>query len=155
MEIFDEDIFDDELYKLVVAIVQRGYSDEVVFAAKSAGAKGAVILSGKGVGESNRKFFGFKIDPENEVVMLLVKEEIVVPVMKAIYFAADYQSSARGLVFALPVSYVTGMTHIKEDDQEPAEGEDKEEKKEENIEDKEPDNKEEKKKKQLRKSNKN
>ncbi len=118
MDIFDEDIFDDDLYKLVVAIVQRGYSDEVVFAAKSAGAKGAVILQGKGSGDSERKFFGFKIEPENEVVMMLVKEEIVVPIMKAIYATTDYQSGARGLVFALPVSYVTGMTHIKptEDD---------------------------------------
>ena len=82
MDIFDEDIFDDDLYKLVVTIVQRGYSDEVVFAAKSAGAKGAVIMQGKGVGTSEHKFFGFKIDPENEVVMILVKEELVVPIMK-------------------------------------------------------------------------
>ena len=115
MDIFDDDIFDDELYKLVVAIVQRGYSDEVVFAAKSAGAKGAVIMQGKGVGTSEHKFFGFKIDPENEVVLILVKEEIVVPIMKAIYAMTDYKSSARGMVFALPVSYVTGMTHIKID----------------------------------------
>ena len=113
MNIFDDDIFDDDLYKLVVAVVQRGYSDEVVFSAKSAGAKGAVILQGKGEGASERKFFGFKIEPENEVVLILVKEEIVVPIMKAIYAMTDYQSSARGMVFALPVSYVTGMTHIK------------------------------------------
>ena len=115
MNIFDEDIFDDDLYKLVVTIVQRGYSDEVIFAAKSAGAKGGVILQGKGSGSSERKFFGFKIDPENEVVMMLVREDIVVPIMKAIYAITDYQSAARGMVFALPVSYVTGMTHIKND----------------------------------------
>lgn len=114
MDIFDEDIFDDDLYKLVVAVVQRGYSDKVVFSAKSAGAKGAVILQGKGAGESKKQFFGFKIDPENEVVLILVKEEIVVPIMKAIYSTTDYQSSARGMVFALPVSYVTGMTHSKD-----------------------------------------
>ena len=118
MDIFDEDIFDDDLYKLIVAIVQRGYSDEVVFAAKSAGAKGAVILQGKGAGSSEKKFFGFKIDPENEVVMMLVKEENVVPIMKAIYLVTDYQSSARGMVFALPVSYVTGMTHVRKLDEE-------------------------------------
>ena len=116
MDIFDSEIFDDDLYKLVVAVVQRGFSDEVVFAAKATGAKGAVILQGKGAGSTERKFFGFKIDPENEVVLILVKEEIVVPIMKAIYSIADYQSSARGMVFALPVSYVTGMSHIKPED---------------------------------------
>ena len=117
MNIFDEEIFEDDKYKLVVTIVQRGYSDEVVFAAKAVGAKGAVILQGKGAGSSDKKFFGFKIDPENEVVMMLVKEEIVVPIMKAIYQVTDYRSAARGMVFALPVSYVTGMTHIKVDEE--------------------------------------
>ena len=115
MDIFDNDIFDDDLYKLVVTIVQRGYSEDVIFAGKNAGAKGAVIIQGKGAGSSERKFFGFSIDPENEVVMMLVKEELVVPIMKAIYAVTDYKSRARGMVFALPVSYVTGMTHIKED----------------------------------------
>lgn len=116
MRSFDEEIFDDGSFKLVVAIVQRGYSEEVIFSAKSAGAEGGVVLSGKGRGSSEKKFFGIKIDPENEVVLIIVKEENVVPIMKAIYQATDYQSSARGMVFCLPISYVTGMTHAREED---------------------------------------
>lgn len=114
MQLFDENIFDDDIYKLVIAVVQRGYSDEVINAAKSKGAKGAVILNGKGKGESERKFFGFQVDPENETVLMLVKEELCVPIVKAIYSAVDYKSSARGMVFVLPVSYVSGMTHSKD-----------------------------------------
>lgn len=124
MEIFDEEIFDDDSYKLIISIVERGYSDEVIFAAKSAGAKGGVVLNGKGSGTSEKKFFGMKIDPENEVVLILVKEKDVVPIMKAIYASCDYQSAARGMVFCLPVSYVTGMTHVKlnaEDEEMPEE----------------------------------
>ena len=117
MELFDNEIFDNETYKLVVAIVQRGYSDEAINAARSVGAKGAVILSGKGQGESERKFFGFEVSPENETVLILVKEEICVPVVKAIYGAVDYRSAARGMVFVLPVSYVSGMTHSRKDDE--------------------------------------
>ncbi len=114
MELFDKDVFDDDIYKLVVAVVQRGYSDEAINAAKSKGAKGAVILSGKGRGESVRKFFGFQVDPENETILMLVKEEFCVPIVKAIYGAVDYKSAARGMVFVLPVSYVSGMTHSKD-----------------------------------------
>lgn len=117
MKLNDNEIFNDGSYKLVVSVVQRGYSDEVIFAAKSAGANGGVVLSGKGSESSDRKFFGFKIDPENEVVLIIVKEEIVVPIMKAIYQATDYQSAARGMVFCLPISYVTGMTHIREENE--------------------------------------
>lgn len=117
MKVSDNEIFNDGSYKLVVSIVQRGYSDEVIFAAKSAGARGGVVLSGKGSGSTERKFFGFKIDPENEVVLIIVKEKYVVPIMKAIYQATDYQSAARGMVFCLPISYVTGMTHIREEEE--------------------------------------
>ena len=113
MAIFDEEVFDDQTYKLVVAIVQRGYSDEAINAARSKGAKGAVVINGKGKGESKRSFFGFQVDPENETILILVKEEICVPVVKAIYAAVDFKSAARGMVFVLPVSYVSGMTHIK------------------------------------------
>ena len=123
MDLFDEEIFDDEIYKLVVAVVQRGYSDEVINAARNKGAKGAVILNGKGKGESERKFFGFQVDPENETVLILVREELCVPIVKAIYSAVDYKSAARGMVFVLPVSYVSGMTHSKKNNQEDTEEE--------------------------------
>lgn len=118
MELFDEEIFDNKTYKLVVAIVQRGYSDEAINAAREKGARGAVILNGKGKGESERKFFGFQVNPENETVLILVEEEICVPVVKAIYSAVDYKSAARGMVFVLPVSCVSGMSHAKKDDEE-------------------------------------
>lgn len=117
MSILDDEIFDDDSFKLVVAIVQRGYSEEVIYSAKSAGAEGGVVLNGKGSGSSEKKFFGMKITPENEVVLIIVKEKDVVMVMKAIYHATDYQSSARGMVFCLPISYVTGMTHIREEEE--------------------------------------
>lgn len=125
MNIFDNEIFDDGSFKLVVAVVQRGYSEEVIYAAKSVGADGGVVLSGKGSNPSEKKFFGIKIDPENEVVLIIVPEENVVPTMKAIYQATDYQSAARGMVFCLPISYVTGMTHVREEDEEDIEIEEK------------------------------
>lgn len=112
MELFDE-IFDKDDYKLVVAVVARGYSGEVINMAKAAGAKGAVVLSGIGSGESKKTFFGFSVSPENEVVMIVTKTEIVIDVIENIYKAVDFKSRARGLVFALPIDHVTGMSHIK------------------------------------------
>lgn len=118
MNLFDDEIFDDETYKLIVAVVQRGYSDEAINAAREKGAKGAVILNGTGKGESTRKFFGFQVNPENETILMLVKEELCVPIVKAIYAAVDYKSVARGMVFVLPVNYVSGMTHTKNQEEE-------------------------------------
>ena len=114
MDIFDDEIFDDDNYKLIIAIVERGFGDDAINAAKTAGAKGGVVINGKGNGTSQRKFFGMIIDPENDIVLSLVKAELVVPIMKSIYASSNYKAGQRGFVFALPVSYVTGMTHIKE-----------------------------------------
>lgn len=116
----EDDILLDETYKCVVAIVSRGYAREVVRSSREAGARGAVILQGRGVGQSERKFFGTEIEPENEVVMIITQEQIAVPVMKAIYAAVDYKGPGRGLVFALPISYVSGMINAKQlfDDEE-------------------------------------
>ena len=41
--------------------------------------------------------------------MILVKDELVVPTIKAIYSVIDFKSEAHGMVFALPVSSVAGM----------------------------------------------
>ena len=114
----NDKIFDKDDYKLVVSIVARGYSGEVINMAKAAGAKGAVVLSGTGAGESKTSFFGFSVNPENEVVMIVTKTNIVIDVIENIYKAVDFKSRARGLVFALPIDYVTGMSHIKEDNPE-------------------------------------
>lgn len=112
------EIFDKDDYKLVVAVVARGYSGEVINMAKAAGAKGAVVMSGTGAGESQRSFFGLSVSPENEVVFIVTKTEIVIDVMENIYKAVDYKSRARGLVFALPIDNVTGMSHAKLDEEE-------------------------------------
>lgn len=118
MDIFDNEIFDNDNFKLVIAIVERGFGSDAINAAKTAGAKGGVVINGKGTGTSQRKFFGMAVDPENDIVMILVNSEIVVPIMKAIYASSNYKAGQRGFVFALPVSFVTGMTHIKEIDEE-------------------------------------
>ena len=114
MDIVESKLNDND-YKLVLAIVQKGFSDEVVEASRNAGASGACILQGKGTTNEKRKFFCFDIEPEKEVVLILVESENAVPITKAIYAAVDYKSEARGLVFVLPVSYVSGMSHSKLD----------------------------------------
>ena len=56
-----------------------------------------------------QNFLGFSVNPENTLVMILVKDHLVVPTMKAIYSVTDFKSEAKGMVFALPVSLVAGM----------------------------------------------
>lgn len=108
--IFEEDdIFSNEEYKLVVSIVKRGFETDVLEAAKSVGTNGGILLQAKGVSKLKKNFLGFSVNPENTLVMILVKDHLVVPTMKAIYSVTDFKSEAKGMVFALPVSLVAGM----------------------------------------------
>ena len=108
--VYDEDeIFSNENYKLVYTSVKRGFESEVLEAAKLAGHTGAMVMQAKAIDKFRKRFFGFSVDPESSVVLMLVKEELVVPVIKSIYSVVDFKSEARGMIFVLPVSLVCGM----------------------------------------------
>ena len=103
-------IFNDEIkeqqYKLVVAIVKKGYAYEVVKSATNAGGKGAMIVNGRGETVSKKRLFGMEIAPEKEMVLLVVKEELAYPIVKEIYAIANFKSDAKGTVMVLPISFL-------------------------------------------------
>ena len=98
------DTVKEDVNKLVLTIVKKGYAYQVVKVANENGGKGAVILDGRGVSDSKKRFFGMDIAPEKEVVIMVVKEEVVYPVVKSIYAIADFKSDAKGVVLVLPIS---------------------------------------------------
>ena len=108
-EFNEEEIFEKEDYKLVLAVVKRGFETEVLEAAKKAGHYGATVMQAKGISKQRHKFLGFGIDPETTLVLMIVKDELVLNVIKSIYSAVDFKSEAKGMVFALPVSLVAGL----------------------------------------------
>ena len=105
----EDDIFSEGDYKLVFTSVKRGYEGEVLEAAKLEGHSGAVVMQAKAVEKVRKRFFGFSVDPESSVVMMIVKSELVVPVIKSIYSVVDFKSEARGMLFVLPISMVCGL----------------------------------------------
>lgn len=109
-----ENIMLEDNYKLIIAVVNDGYAGEVIAAAKKAGNKGAVVMSGKSFEENERMFLGFRVHRSREVVLTLVKDELVVPVMKEIYKCVDVIGPANGCVMALPVENVAGFLSKEE-----------------------------------------
>ena len=59
-------------HDLIVAVIARGFSDYVVSAARDAGATGATIIDGRGTAEADQQVMGISIQPEREVVLILV-----------------------------------------------------------------------------------
>jgi len=95
---------------LIVAIVNRGYTDAVMDAALPAGARGGTVVHARGAGsEEASQFFGITIQPEKEMVLILVDHESKVPVMQAITRGAGLSTEGHGIIFSLPVNDVMGV----------------------------------------------
>lgn len=104
---------------LIVAIVNRGFTDLVMDAALPAGARGGTVVHARGAGsEEAAKFLGITIQPEKELVLILIRHEKKIPVMQAITRNAGMNSQGQGLVFSLPVTHVMGVARMTEEDTE-------------------------------------
>ena len=99
---------DEKKFELVVCIVNAGYSENVMTAARSAGARGGSIVRGRGsANPESEEFFGVTIQPDKEIVLVLVSADIKDAVLKAIYKNAGLSTEGVGIVFSLPVSRTT------------------------------------------------
>jgi len=95
-------------FELVLCIVNAGYSQVVMEAARAAGAKGGTVLRARGsANPESEEFFNIKIQPEKELVMILVPKTIKDDIIKAVYKDAGLPQEARGIVFSMPVNHTT------------------------------------------------
>lgn len=100
---------EDRLFSLLMAIVKKGYSDEVMEAAREAGAQGGTIIKARGTGEHEiAKFMGMMIEPEKDIIIILAKKGSRTAIMKSIYDKAGLHTEGNGLILSLPVEEVLG-----------------------------------------------
>jgi nitrogen regulatory protein PII len=100
----------DKKYEAVFCIINAGFSDQVMFAARKAGASGATILKGRGTTSTEADaMFNITIQPEKEVVIILVPAEYKDEVLRMIYSQAGLESEANGIAFSLPVTNAVGI----------------------------------------------
>jgi len=101
-------------YALVLAIINRGYTDLVMAAAKSAGATGGTMIDARGLGyEEAEKFLGVSIQSEKSIVAILCDSEEKHNIMQAINQSAGLRTEARGILFSLAVDDMIGINGLK------------------------------------------
>lgn len=99
-------------FKLLVAIVSQGRCSPLVEAAKAAGAEGATIVRGRGTGvHEGAKFLGLPIEPEKDVMLVLVPVDTAEGVLDAMVTAGQLDQPGKGIVFMLDVPRVAGIVH--------------------------------------------
>ena len=94
-------------HELIVVITEHGFAADVMDTARGAGARGGTVVRGRSLAaEEAQKFLHITIQPEKDMVLILVPAAGRQPVMKAICA----QGAGHPLAFSLPVSEVTGLS---------------------------------------------
>lgn len=110
-------------HELIVVIAEHGFAADVMDTARAAGARGGTVVRGRSLAaEEAQKFLHITIQPEKDVVLILVPAAGRQPVMKAI--CAEGAGIGHALAFSLPVSDVTGLSLAPFGAAEQKEGED-------------------------------
>lgn len=98
-------------HDLILAIVDSESSDLAFDAAKEAGCRGGTVLKSRQVSAAQaRKIFGITIQPEKEILMILVPRQDKQPILKAICNKVLQSTGEHVTAFALPVTDVMGLT---------------------------------------------
>ena len=99
----------DNEYKLIIVVVNRGFSEAVMDAAREAGARGGTVLHGRGTSLNTHTVLGVRIEPEKEMLLIAVERDVCRPVMEAVNECAGLGTPGSGICFALPVEDIIGM----------------------------------------------
>ncbi len=111
----EESALKDTVHELVIVIANQGNIELIMDAARGAGAYGGTVIHARGTGmEQAEKFLGVSIAAEKEMIFIVTKKEQKNSIMKAIMEKAGMESSAKSIVFSLPVTDTAGLRLIED-----------------------------------------
>ena len=97
-------------HEIIMCIVNSGFSETVMDAARELGARGGTVIRARGTANiESEKLYGIAIQPEKEIVMILVDSSIKNDILHALYKAAGLNTPGQGIAFAMPVEDVVGL----------------------------------------------
>ena len=97
-------------HEVIFCVVNAGFTEAVMDAAREVGARGGTVIHARGTANSEaEKLFGIVVQPEKEIVMIIVKSEIKDNVLHALYKSVGLNTAGQGIAFSLPVDSVVGL----------------------------------------------
>lgn len=102
-------------FALILAVINRGYSEELMDAAREAGARGGTVVHARRMGDVEAlKAWGISVQEERELVYIVARKQDQVDIMKAINKACGLRTEAQGFVLSLPVDAIEGIADTAE-----------------------------------------
>ena len=103
-------IMGENKHALIVSVVKRGCSSDVMDAARAAGARGGTVIHSRGVGDGDiSSVWGVSFQDEVDIVLIITDAEDKVKLMKAINEKCGVNSEANGITMSMPIDSVMGF----------------------------------------------
>ncbi len=101
-------------FKMIVVFVEDDKTDDVMDAAREAGATGATVINnarGEGVNKS-KTFFGLTLETQRDVVLFLVEEHLSRHILERINEVGEFdEKPGTGIAFQIDVEDAVGIVH--------------------------------------------
>ena len=102
-------------HRLMITIVKRGFSRAVIDEAKKAGADGATILYGEGIGRNEKPtFLGLPATHEKDIIFIAVDGNKEMAVAEAVSHCARLGLPGNGLGFTVHLNQLLGVPHLSD-----------------------------------------
>lgn len=96
---------------MIAAVVNLGYSEDVMTAARAAGAGGGTVLHSRSVvDDSALPHVGADLAEEKDIVLIVATADTKLAIMQAISEKCGIQSEAKGIVYSFPIDNVIGLS---------------------------------------------
>lgn len=100
----------DVKYSLIAVMVNQGYSENVMEAARGAGAGGGTVMPSRHIANEEVKgFWGAGFQEEKDIVLIVADGESKLGIMQAIGDKCGMHSDAKGMIISLPIDSVIGF----------------------------------------------
>lgn len=101
-------------HQLIICIVNEGFSDLVMDTAREVGARGGTVVDARGTANKEaERLFSISIQPQKEMVMIVVPTDLRDTVMHALYNEVGLNTPGQGIAFAMPIDNVVGISNAK------------------------------------------
>jgi len=101
-------------FKMIVVFVEDDKTDDVMDAARQAGATGATVINnarGEGLKKS-KTFFGLSLETQRDVVLFLVEEHLSQHILERINEVGEFDDRpGTGIAFQIDVEDAVGVVH--------------------------------------------
>ncbi len=101
----------DKKFRMITIIVNSGYADDVMDAARKAGATGGTITHARGTAPNDaaEKFLNITIVPEKEMIMIVAEEDKAPAIVKAIQELKCLQQPGIGIIYTQEIKKIINI----------------------------------------------